>query len=122
MSHACAAIDGLATDAGMSLRDLAVAADIRDVDGFVARVEAHESVSSLEVALVAQWSGRDPLWIIAGWTPQELLGRFCDETLEGLSAAERRGFNVAWGALSPFLPAHVVEQVTEAVQAHARAA
>lgn len=110
MSEITDRIASLAVDAGITVPELAEAAGISKVD-FSERVVTGQPVSSLEIALVAEFAGRDPLWIITGEWPVEALRRSLSE-YHNLEISERAGFNLAWNALEPFMPADVRDQVS----------
>lgn len=72
-------IASLAVDAGMTVAELA---DATGASKLPERVAAGGEVSSLEIALVAQFTGRDPMWIITGEWPDAALVRALDRYAE----------------------------------------
>lgn len=110
----CARIASLAVDAGLPLVDALAAAGVPDPQDMAGRVEAGRPVTSLEVALVAAWAGRDPYWIIAGWGAQDVLEHFCTEQLPEMTTSQRHGFNATFNALGQLLPAYARDRVLAA--------
>ncbi|WP_114906645.1 hypothetical protein [Ornithinimicrobium murale] len=108
MSEITDRIASLAADAGLTVPELAQVAGIPKND-FAERVASGRDVSSLEVALVAEFAGRDPLWVITGQWPTDALARAMAK-YEDMDFPERAGFNKAWNALVPFLPTAVRDQ------------
>lgn len=113
-------IAALAQDAGMSVAELAAASGIEDYPwdkspSFAERVAAGEAVSSLEVALIAGFTGRDPMWLITGDGPLQQLDRMLAEYGEQ-DLSTRMGINQALNALRPFLPAHIVARVDDGLR------
>lgn len=90
---------------GLTEAEFAVQAQI-DPDDF-AQDLATGQFSSLDIALIADFAGRDPIWLITGQWPMDQLRDFTRRYRNEMNLDVFMGANAAMNALRPFLPADV---------------
>lgn len=115
MSHISDRIRSTAADAGMSIEELAAAAGLRP--GGADRLE-EGVVTSLDLALLSEFTGMGVMWFLTGATPMDELLDFA-RRYDELSLDERAGANRAFSVLEPFLPPEIAQAVIREVAAAA---
>lgn len=102
-----ARIASLVEDSGLSAEEFAEQAAVTRLPEILTGVRGP---SSLDVALVAEFTGRDPLWIIDGKWPLDRLAEVADLVGGPAGDCQAVGARRVLDWLSPFLPSSVVAQ------------
>lgn len=98
-------VRSLVADSGLTEAEFAAEAKI-DPEDFAQDLSTSQ-FSSLDIALIADFAGRDPMWVISGQWPMDQLHDFARRYRTEMDIDLRMGANAAMNALHPFLPADV---------------